>query len=52
MIKSPRKNVADPAGVEPQPPDHQSDAHPTEPPRPTNPSKLNCLNWANSADDN
>ena len=31
MIKSPRKNVADLAGVEP--PDHQSDTHPTEPPR-------------------
>ena len=29
MIKSPRKNVADPAGSNPQPPDHQSDAHPT-----------------------
>ena len=28
------KVVADPAGVEPQPPVHQSDAHPTEPPRP------------------
>ena len=25
----PRKNVADPAGVNLQPPDHQSDAHPT-----------------------
>ena len=22
-------------GLKPQPPDHQSDAHPTEPPRPT-----------------
>ena len=30
MIKSPRKNVADPAGVSPQPSDHQSDAHQTE----------------------
>ena len=29
-----RKNVADPAGSNPQPPDHQSDAHPTAPPRP------------------
>ena len=34
MVKSPRKNVADPAGVEPSTSCHQSDAHPTEPPRP------------------
>ena len=33
-IKSPRKNVVDPAGSNSQPPDHQSDAHQTEPPRP------------------
>ena len=34
MMKSLRKNVADSEGSNPQPPDHQSDAHPTEPPRP------------------
>ena len=34
MIKSPRKNVTDPAGSNPQPPNHLLDAHPTEPPRP------------------
>ena len=42
MIKSPWKNVADPGGggwggvggSNPQPPDHQSDTHPTEPQRP------------------
>ena len=28
--QSPQKNVVDPAGAKPQPPDHQSDAHPTE----------------------
>ena len=28
------KNVADPAGFEPQPPDHQSNAHQNVPPRP------------------
>ena len=27
--QSPRKNVADPAGMNPQPPDHQSDVHPS-----------------------
>ena len=31
--QSPRKNVTNPAGSNPQPTDHQSDAHPTEPPR-------------------
>ena len=31
----PWSNVADSTGVELQPPDHQSDTHPTEPPRPT-----------------
>ena len=40
MIKSPQKNVTDPGGGGGgggggQPPDHQWDAHPTEPPRPT-----------------
>ena len=50
MIKSPGKNVGDTGGgggggggggeggeeeeANPQPPDHQSEAHPTEPPRP------------------
>ena len=33
MIKSPRKNVADPMGANLQPPSHQSDAHATEPTR-------------------
>ena len=36
MIKSPQKNVTDRQGMNLQPPDHQSDAHPTEPPRPAN----------------
>ena len=27
----PRTNVADPAGSNPHPPDHQSDGHPNEP---------------------
>ena len=31
--QSPRKNVASPAGSNPQPPDYQWDPHPTEPPR-------------------
>ena len=31
----PRKNVADPAGSNPQPPDHQLDAHLAEPLRAT-----------------
>ena len=34
--KSPRKDVADLARSNPQLPDHQLDAHPTEPPRPAN----------------
>ena len=35
MIKSPRKSVAKTwRGLNPQPPDHQSDAYPTEPLRP------------------
>ena len=38
MIKSPRKNVD--GGSNPQPPDHQSDAHPTEPPR----QAVSCIN--------
>ena len=33
MIKSPWKNVAALAGFNPQPPDYQLDAQPTEPPR-------------------
>ena len=32
--QSPRKNTANQVSVEPATPDHQSDAHPTEPPRP------------------
>ena len=31
MIKSPQKNVADPARSNPQPPDHGLELHPTEP---------------------
>ena len=34
MVKSARKNVADSAGVEPAPHDQESEAHPTELPRP------------------
>ena len=34
MIKSPRKNIANQWGFNPQFSDHQSDAHPTESPRP------------------
>ena len=33
LIKSSQKNVTDRVGSNPQPPDHQSDAHQTEPPR-------------------
>ena len=32
IIKSPWKNVANPVRIEPQPPDHQSEVHPLEPP--------------------
>ena len=34
LIKSPRKNTTDTMGSNPQSPDHQSDAHPIEPPSP------------------
>ena len=42
MIKSPQKNVADPAGSNLQPFDHQSDTHPTEPRRP---EMVNCKTY-------
>ena len=34
MMINLHENVADPAGVEPAPPSHQSDSYPTEQPRP------------------
>ena len=45
IIKSPRKNVVDPAGSDPQPPDHQSEEQPTEPLRTAAMKTVVRVNW-------